>query len=609
MGQGAARRTRCRLCVDDSKRFVERYHVTRSPERTETLTQRLDMLICGLKLTHDGAVALLDDDRLVFSVEIEKLDNSPRYSSIKSLDSVVRILGDFGYQVDDIDEWVIDGWDGMESGTATVSDGSHEQTLKLAPYHEGDGSLFRQAYSGEFTIAGKRKAFTSYLHVAGHLIGTYMTSSFAKRAEPAFGVVWDGGMFPRLYHVDPASNLIEAGGPVFPLIGHFYATAAHHFGPYKKSEQAGTASDLSVAGKLMAYIALGKADPAVVRLLAELYTVNFSANSEEVRQYLRTVGGWGTSVEPSMKHVHKFFLDVAKALDGLKVRDEDVLASVHEFLEELLVSQVTSRIVEWKGNGKWNLCFAGGCALNIKWNSALRAHPLFNDVWVPPFPNDSGSALGTAATHLMQTRKITALNWHPRLGPALVPTTSIPDGWQVTPCTPKALAAILHTEGKPVVMLNGRAELGPRALGGRSIIAAATDPAMKTLLNEVKDREHFRPVAPLCLTEEAPHIFDPGTPDPHMLFDHYVRENWVEKIPAVLHLDGTARLQTVSTDDDPVLEEILREYFSLSGVPVLCNTSANYNGRGFFPDVASAMQWGRIDLIWSDGSLYRKTAR
>jgi predicted NodU family carbamoyl transferase len=80
----------------------------------------------------------------------------------------------------------------------------------------------------------------------------------------------------------------------------------------------------------------------------------------------------------------------------------------------------------------------------------------------------------------------------------------------------------------------------------------------------------------------------------------------IVKANAVLHLDKTARLQTVCCNDDPVLEEILREYFALSGVPVLCNTSANHNGRGFFPDVASAMDWGHIDLIWSQGTLYRK---
>ena len=87
---------------------------------------------------------------------------------------------------------------------------------------------------------------------------------------------------------------------------------------------------------------------------------------------------------------------------------------------------------------------------------------------------------------------------------------------------------------------------------------------------------------------------------------HYIREDWKDKIPAVMHIDGTARLQTVSSTEDPMLENILRSYYKLSGIPVLCNTSANFNGSGFFPDVNSAMRWGKVDLIWSNNVLYRR---
>ncbi len=93
-----------------------------------------------------------------------------------------------------------------------------------------------------------------------------------------------------------------------------------------------------------------------------------------------------------------------------------------------------------------------------------------------------------------------------------------------------------------------------------------------------------------------------------MLFDHVVRPDWRDRIPAVLHLDDTARLQTVGPDDDPTLRAILARYQSLSGVPVLCNTSANFNGTGFFPDVESALAWGKVDRVWSDGTLYTRNS-
>jgi carbamoyltransferase len=101
-------------------------------------------------------------------------------------------------------------------------------------------------------------------------------------------------------------------------------------------------------------------------------------------------------------------------------------------------------------------------------------------------------------------------------------------------------------------------------------------------------------------------IFEPGTPDPYMLFDHKVKEEWREKIPAVVHLDNTARLQTVNRQQNETVYRILAEFRRITGVPLLCNTSANLNGSGFFPDLRSAQQWGKIPHIWSDNVLYIK---
>lgn len=129
---------------------------------------------------------------------------------------------------------------------------------------------------------------------------------------------------------------------------------------------------------------------------------------------------------------------------------------------------------------------------------------------------------------------------------------------------------------------------------------------MKDRLNDVKGRERYRPVAPICLEARAPEVFTPGVPDPYMLFEHEVRPDWQNRVPAVVHLDGTARVQTVGPRDDPFVFEVLTEYERLSGIPLLCNTSANLNGSGFFPDVRSAMRWGRVPAVWSDGMLYER---
>ncbi|MBL1082315.1 nodulation protein U [Streptomyces actinomycinicus] len=565
------------------------------------------MIICGLKLTHDGAVALLDDDRLVFSVEMEKIGNGLRYSTVSDFSQIPGILADFGYKAQDVDEWVVDGWDGDVSGVVSLLSSSAPVELVVGPYRESAAcpDLARPGAAGEFPMDGRSYPYTSYAHAAGHLASAYCSSPFARRGEPSFVLIWDGGLFPRLYWVDPETG-VENLGELFPLLGHAYAIAGHHFGPFRRTLQSPTVDDLSVAGKLMAYIALGQPDERVLTALREEFHRVFESDLPESVEYRAAVGGFGSLFEPSVPPVHTFFQSVRDRVEPQGISDETVLASVHVFFQELLLERITRKVREARGSGPWNLCFAGGCALNIKWNNALRALPEFADVWVPPFPNDSGSAIGAAVLGRAQHEGLRPIDWNVRLGPALQPTAQTPDDWTATPCTPAQLAQELHESGEPVVVLHGRAELGPRALGGRSILAAPTQAAMKDELNRIKGRESYRPVAPICLVEEAPALFDPGTPDPYMLFEHDVRPEWLDRIPAVVHLDGTARLQTVSGDDDPFLAEVLTAYHRLSGVPVLCNTSANLNGHGFFPDVASAMAWGKVDRIWSDGVLHRR---
>jgi carbamoyltransferase len=570
------------------------------------------MITCGLKLTHDGAVALFDEDRLAFCVEAEKLNNNLRFSPLADLQVITDALAMFGYAPDDVGRWVVDGWDGRHFGVADVITDGISRSIRIAPYREEGrhSDVLGIRTAGVLPLAGKDREFTSYVHAAGHILSAYATSEAALRGEDSFVLVWDGGLFPMMYYVDAAGR-IESGGELFPLIGHAYATAAHHFGPYRRRADAATIDDLSVAGKLMAYIALGEQRDHLVRLMTLLFDRHFDGQGSEARAYRAAIGGFGSSYEPSMDSLHAFFRALRDGIDGGSggspdlFREEDVLTSFHVFLETLLVERIKARVLAWKGAGPWNLCLVGGCALNIKWNSAIRRCGLFSSVWVPPFPNDSGSAIG-AASALLFTEGLRAVRWHVHSGPMAEPLTEVPDGWSGRPMSPESLGRLLAESGEPVVLVDGRAELGPRALGGRSIIASAVRADMKDLLNKMKKREDYRPVAPVCLAEHAREIFDPGTPDPYMLYEHVVRDTWRDRIPAVLHLDGTARLQTVTAGQNPVLTRILTEYYRATGIPVLCNTSANYNGRGFFPGVRSALEWGEAALAWSNDVLYER---
>ncbi|MGW7514185.1 carbamoyltransferase N-terminal domain-containing protein [Streptomyces sp. NPDC054796] len=554
------------------------------------------MIICGIKLTHDGAVAVIEDGRLRFSIEAEKIDNGARYSTLGDLRRVLDLLAIEGLSPDDVDQFVIDGW------YTTGANGDHAIALKngdlpvelaVAPYLESsdeEGPLRRHHFNSDGFEGGF--GYASFNHVTNHLLGAYCSSPCAARGEDALALVWDGGIEPRLYHVRAATREVTLVSVLLPITGNSFANFSGQFAPYA-ADLSGLTRDevlrhrLSIAGKAMAYAALGTPEPDAFPILDDLIASFPSAQMENARVMGAKVASNRDELMPGMS-------------------DADIIATFQDYLGTRLLDRLAAVVHSRFPNQHPHLVLGGGCALNIKWNTLMRASGLFRSVFAPPFPNDAGAAIGTAVCESFHRGNL-SLEWDVYSGPSLIAGPA-PDGWQTRPCDEVQLAQLLHTEGEPVVVLSGRAELGPRALGNRSILAPAIDPGTKDQLNAIKNRAGYRPVAPICLESRAPEVFTPGTPDPYMLFEHQMRPGWAERVPAVVHLDGTARLQTVPEHSRTAAARILAAYEEISGIPVLCNTSANFEGRGFFPDVASAARWGGTRHIWSEGMLYTNSA-
>jgi carbamoyltransferase len=152
-----------------------------------------------------------------------------------------------------------------------------------------------------------------------------------------------------------------------------------------------------------------------------------------------------------------------------------------------------------------------------------------------------------------------------------------------------AVAEVLANNGI-VAWFQGSSEYGPRALGHRSLLANSARADNLKRLNDVKGREQFRPVAPMVLSERANEIFEGQLPSPYMLFTHRVRPAWIDRIPAVVHVDGTARIQTVDEADEPLLAQMLRHLERRTGVPVVVNTSLNTAGRPMVDDPRDALE-------------------
>ena len=245
--------------------------------------------------------------------------------------------------------------------------------------------------------------------------------------------------------------------------------------------------------------------------------------------------------------------------EPLSAEHADLAASVQRVTEDLLLE-----LARWLHGqtGAENLTMAGGVALNCVANSRLDCEGPFDRIWVQPAAGDAGTALGAALSLASSAGQETAPMPDAYLGRGW--TDDEMEAWLKTARWPyerpasgaRAVAAELAADGI-VAWFQGRSEYGPRALGSRSLLAHPGRKENLDRLNAVKGREEFRPVAPMVLAERAADIFRGPLPSPYMLFVHTVAPSWREKIPAVVHVDGTARVQTVDRAQQPLLAGML----------------------------------------------------
>jgi carbamoyltransferase len=274
-----------------------------------------------------------------------------------------------------------------------------------------------------------------------------------------------------------------------------------------------------------------------------------------------------------------------------RLRHEDFTAHHFNIAHSLqhVIEETMLELTDWlqKETGEENLSLAGGVALNCVANARLRDRGAFKNIWVQPASGDDGTALGAALWVDSQQRKITERSFvmdHCYWGPEYT-DEEIEKSlklWKVPHRKLNNIAeetADILAQDKIIGWYQGRMEFGPRALGSRSILASPINPEMQARLNEVKDREDFRPVAPVVLEDEAGEWFERAKYSPFMLFVYDVKPDKADKIPAVRHTDGTARIQTINQRQHKNYYDLLKAFHRKTGVPVLVNTSFNTLGK------------------------------
>lgn len=273
--------------------------------------------------------------------------------------------------------------------------------------------------------------------------------------------------------------------------------------------------------------------------------------------------------------------------ETVEQRHMDIAASAQKRIEEVLIGLVHALR---DMSGSRNLCMAGGVAHNVVANSAIQRAGVFDRIFIQPASGDNGAAVGAALEgywRAVESPRSPQLHYDTCLGPSF-DDAAIARVLQARRLDFQRLGSIdlcrevakLVHDDLIVGWFQGRMEFGPRALGHRSILGNVCNPDTKDTLNlRVKLREEFRPFAPI-VTEEALHrYFDQPTPSPYMLYASRVKTGMEKLVPAGTHVDGTARVQTVTRQQEPLFHQLLIEFEALSGVPVMINTSFNVRGE------------------------------
>ncbi|AEW98053.1 MULTISPECIES: 3'-hydroxymethylcephem-O-carbamoyltransferase [Streptomycetaceae] len=490
------------------------------------------MLVVAFKPGHDGAVAAIGDRTLLYSLESEK-DSRPRYTPL-----LPATLLDIAERLDAVPDVVaLGGWADLRPN-------------RVAPIGAGyEGVQEPTVTTSRFF--GKEVRFFSSTHERSHI---YMALGMAPRddtAQQRTVLVWEGDV-GAFYLVGPDHRVIRTV-PVMTAPGARYSFL---FGLADPTFPAtGAKPRLNDAGKLMALAAFGDARDA----------------SPDIRHVVERILKQD-SMYPAPKSEYQ-----DSVLYNAGVQSPECKTAAALLTERLFETFARAAREHLPAGGP--LYISGGCGLNCDWNSQWAELGHFSSVFVAPCTNDSGSALGTAIDALTTFTGDPHIEWSVYSGLDFVTdTTPDPARWRSVPLDDDALAAALAS-GRVVAWVQGRWEIGPRALGNRSLLAEPFGAATRDRLNAVKQREDYRPIAPVCRVEDLATVFHEDFEDPHMLYFRRVRA--ASGLRAVTHVDGSARVQTVRDSGNPRLHRLLTAFAARTGVGALCNTSLNFNGEGF----------------------------
>lgn len=504
------------------------------PEKNTVLFE--NNIILGCNTNHDGCVSLLQNNELVYSIESEK-DSNPRYSShFNELEAHLKKM---------------------------YEDQAFPEVISII------GDYKYNKYSGindSYVKFLKRKILerTCNIHITtherAHLFCSYGMSPFPQKT-PCYMLDWEGiiGRFYRInekMEINMFDTVMEYPGNKYILPYSFANFTNYHF------------LDLSSAGKIMALA--GFADKNDTN---EYEEINYIMNSDDIFNRKKDYNEIYLKLKKS--DIFKAGIDsqIFKNF-AYKIQDK-IFNKFYDFAKKNL-------------NEHLPLLIGGGCGLNCNWNTRWKNSGLFEDVFVPPIANDSGIAIGAAIDAQYHFTGNAKIKWNVFSGEEFIMDKTDIRGFDVFNLENAQIADFLLKDDNVIAWVQDKYEIGPRALCHRSLLASPFKKEMHVKLNKIKNREQFRPIAPVCIEEDVSFYFDWNGRSPFMLYFQQIKDS---KLKAVTHADGTARIQTVCEKDNKKIYDLLKEFKKQSGYSVLCNTSLNFKGKGFINRMSDLIKY------------------
>lgn len=509
--------------------------------------------------SHDASACIVRDGELLVAAEEERFTRKKHAYDKSPINAIAWCLDTLGLTIDDI-SIVATGWDYQKLHAVNkLSVPTRKKILEsfLPPHY--------------FTYAKLPKLIAIEHHLA-HAASTYYLSGMEEAAiivadgegEGEATSFWhgEGGQITRIDSISALNSL-----------GYFYEYASENLGLGR-----------SGAGKTMGLASYGSPNHKIapIRITDNGYSVLLPdatiTHDKELDSQGIVIKAWDDYFNrPRNRASWTYDSHRSQLTQCLKFNQEskDFAASAQHALEEALIS---SGAALTKKLGTTRLCLAGGVALNCSANSRIAKELAIEELFIPPFPHDGGVSIGAAlyASKPRTTRRLASPYLGPKFTSEQIEKALEESGYPYhkTARIEQDVAERL-ANGKVVGWFMGAMEFGPRALGNRSIIASPINVAMRDRVNNIKNREKWRPFAPSVIEDYIGEYFNEKYKSPYMLQTYSVKNSRTQNIGAVVHIDGTTRAQSVAEEANPKYYKLLQEFKKRTGIPMILNTSFN----------------------------------